>query len=430
MSHKKYYCFFAFLFFILLFSCHDKDLFDKDIYRIYVTGTYPVDTLEQDHPWTLLKRQTLSVTPDMKKVDIYRVYIFNSNPYTSDRTELLAEQPISTDSTVTMTYDMAINQGYLYAVFAARDGRFFCMPFESYKEAIKLSDGPTSIYSTLDTYPSQTYTYLFESSFPVPDDFDYNDVVLRISHSAPGHDFLQLTVTLSAAGCNSQVAAAVHLTGIDYDQVSEISVSGGQPMDDGYPFMRMKIKNETPLARGRNGEAVLCLFEDAHWALRPELEELGTIMHKPYNTELFNGEDSVASMPSITRTYNIFLKGQYDARSFMLGDLDPFIIESTNGVNLEVHTYKFKFEETLWQYMPDDDKLAYDDYLAWALVIPDGKFEYPVELVPLGTYRNGELYGAYGVFMHSFGQWARNYKVAYDWWQYPNNALVYHSEYE
>ena len=46
-------------------SCHKDQLFDKELYRYYVKSNYPVDTLESDHPWTLLQRYHVAVTADV-----------------------------------------------------------------------------------------------------------------------------------------------------------------------------------------------------------------------------------------------------------------------------------------------------------------------------------------------------------------------------
>ena len=406
-------------------SCDKKELFDKELYRYYIKSNYPVDTLEIDHPWTLIQRYHVAVTANVKDDNIRELRLYSGHPTLGDGSQSLAQANITTGETVTVSYDIAQTAtGTLYAALVTREGTTYVTPFAIGQESVNFSSGQITTLSIMPVTDWQTFTYLFESSFPTPDDFDYNDIVMRIARYAPRNNNLQIRVTLSAVGSFKQVAGAIRLPGIDYDKVESVTIIEGKPFDDKYPYNYRKISMSDNLARGRSGEAVIRLFEDAHWSLKSEVDELGAVTYKPINTELFADEDTVTTMPEQTRTYNILLKDGVNADSIRLDDLDPFIIQNNANINFEVHTYKYKFEEVIWEYL-GADKQAYDDYLAWALVIPDNKFLYPVEQVPIGTYRNGELYGAYGQYMHSFGQWARNYRVARDWWQYPNKALVY-----
>jgi len=409
-------------------SCGKDDLFNKELYRYFIQSTYPVDTLESDHPWTLLSRHWVNVTADISDSGIRELRLYDDDPAYGIETQLLAQSDITPGKTVTVSYDLALtNHGTMYAALVTRDGPTYVTPFKVGQDSVKFASGQTKRLSYMPVTAQQTFTYLFESSFPTPDDFDYNDVVLRISRNAPRSNNLQITVTLAAAGCKKQVAAAIRLPGVSYDQVSFVNILEGTPFDDGFPYAYTKIDVDGTLARGRSGEAVIRLFEDAHWSMKRGVDEMGAVVYEPYNTGLKNPDgtpDTLTTMPVLTRTYNIFLRDGANADSLRLADLDPFIIETNTTIRFEVHTYKHKFQEVIWQYM-GDDKSAYEDYLAWALVIPDGKFRYPLEEMPLGTFRNKELYGAYGLLNHSFGQWARNYRKSYDWWMHPNDALVY-----
>lgn len=409
-------------------SCGKDDLFNKELYRYFVQTTYPVDTLESDHPWTLLRRYWVNVTADINYSGIRELRLYDDDPTLGDATQLLAESDIVSGQTVTLSYDLPqTSHGTMYAAVVTRDGPTYYTPFTIGQDSVNFTGRQAKRLSTMPVTSQQTFTYLFESSFPVPDDFDYNDVVLRISRYAPRSNNLQITVTLAAAGCKKQVAAAIRLPGVSYEQVNYVNVLEGTPFDKDFPYTYTKLDVEGNLARGRNGEAVIRLFEDAHWSLKSELDEMGAVYYQPFNTATPSAEgtpDTLTTVPQKTRTFNIFLRDGANADSLRLADLDPFIIESSQAIHFEVHTYKHKFQEVIWQYM-GEDKTAYDDYLAWALLIPDGQFRYPIEEIPLGTFRNGELYGAYGLLNHSFGQWARNYRKAYDWWLYPNEALVY-----
>ena len=119
------------------------------------------------------------------------------------------------------------------------------------------------------------------------------------------------------------------------------------------------------------------------------------------------------------------MKDDNDVSYFMLSDLDPFIIVNNNGLNTEVHTYVNKYTEAIWHYTTG--KSSKEDHVAWALLIPDASFHYPIEGNPIGRYRNGEIYGAYSRYNHSFGQWGRNCQSSLDWWHYDyaTKAQVY-----
>ena len=341
---------------------------------------------------------------------------------------MLAQSDITPGQTTTVAYDLAQTKiGTLYAALVTRDGPTYITPFTVGQELLNFSGSQTRRLSYMPTTAQQTFTYLFESSFPTPDDFDYNDLVLRISRNAPRSNNLRITVTLAAAGCKKQVAAAIRLPGVSYEQVQLVNIVEREPFDKNFPYAYTKIDVDGNVARGRSGEAVIRLFEDAHWAMKSSLDELGAVYYLPFNTARPNADgtpDSLTTMPVLTRTFDIYLRDGANADSLRLADLDPFIIESNQAIHFEVHTYEHKFQEVLWQYM-GDDKTAYDDFLSWALVIPDANFRYPLEEMPLGTYRNDELFGAYGLLNHSFGQWARNYRTSRDWWMHPNEALVY-----
>ena len=408
-----------------ILSCHKDQLFDKEYYRYYVKSNYPVDTLENDHPWTLLQRYHVAVTADASDTGIREVRLYNGSPTLGDETELVAQADIRPGMTATLSYDIAKSaQNTMYAALVTSSGTTYYTTFAIGQDSVNIGPGHMIRLTKMPVTATQTFTYLFESSFPTPDDFDYNDVVLRISRKAPKTNHLQLTVTLAAVGCNKQVAGAIRLPGVGYNQVEQVTINEGVPFDKDYPYTRIMIDSDNELASSRNGEAVIRLFEDAHWSLMKTLNDMGMVDHQPCNTQHFDDVDTIAVVSPITRTYNIYFKEGVNADSLRLADIDPFIIEMNTNINFEVHTYQYKFQETRWQYM-SDDKTAYDDYLAWALLIPDGNFSYPIETVPLGTYRNRELYGAYGRPGHSFGEWGRNYRVAYDWWQYPSKVLTY-----
>ena len=405
-------------------SCLNHDLFNKETYRYYIRVNYPVDTLETDHPWTLTRRVSVPVFANVSDNSIGEVRIYNANPQSDTDAEMIARANISPGGSATVTFDVAQTQSTMYAVLVSRSGNYYMQSFSPYMGATTFSDSDAKVVTELPEPKLQTFTYLYESTFPTPDDFDYNDLVMRISRDAPQPNILQLRVTLAAAGSLNKMAGAIRLPGVRYEDVERVEIEEGHPFIDDYPQKLTMLSVDGPLARSRSGEAVICLFEDAHYALTHSVDEQGVLTYQPCNTDPFPDGKASTAADVQTRTYNIYLNIGVSTDSLLLGNLDPFIIEANTQINFEVHGYKYKFSEVMWEYL-GDDKQSLDDYMAWSLVIPSGTFRYPVEAVPLGTFHNGELYGAYGRISHSFGEWCRNYRKAYDWWQYPNSALVY-----
>lgn len=403
-------------------SCR-KNYFNKENYVAYTHGLYPVDTLDESHDWNLLQRKRVRVSADVKIDDMARLQILNANPYYDGTAEVLVERTVSYGDERWLIFEVPFTQQRLYAAIVTTSGRYYVREFDASQQEIRFSDGTIIDEGDMITPGNQTFTYLFEESFPIPSDFDYNDVVLRISKSVPASNVLKLRVRLSAVGASNTLGAAIRLPGIAYKDVEEVTIDEGRAFDHDYPMQRLRLKGSANLGKSRNGEAVLNLFENAHWCMNPETDIMGTIAAINYNTRHYS-DDGNKIVSQKTRNFTITLKNTVDVSGMQLSELDPFVIAPYSGVNFEIHTYPYKFEEVYWEYM-GDDKRAYDDQLAWALLIPDGRFRYALEDTPIGTFRNGEFFGAYSKYQHSFGEWCHNHLSATDWWQNPTKSLVY-----
>ena len=409
---------------LLAASCKEKDLFDKVVYQELVRGEYPIDTVDQYHDWSLLQTMMVAVTANVDEADdVVLVQVLSDNPYSSKSAEVLAERTAAKDERVRLTFEMPLTQRRLYAAAVSSAGKYYVVPFNTTTDNVDFSSGVIS-YGGFTAPVPQTFTYLYEATFPEPGDFDYNDVVLRISKTVSSSREMKIRVTLAAVGTNKQVAAAIRLPGISYDQVEQVTIDDGAGFNAGFPFPRTLINQDNLLVRGSDGSAVISLFEHAHWALNPELLPIGSIAQKYLNTERSEDADRYAVAAEKMFTYTLRLKEGADASYMSLSDLDPFIIESYNSINYEVHTYRYKFSEVLWSYS-GGNPLNYDDHLAWALVIPAASFRYPRETIPLCTYRNGEVFGAYNTYRHSFGEWGHDRTIGADWYQFPTTSLVF-----
>ena len=403
-------------------SCR-RDYFNKENYTEYTRSLYPVDTLDESHDWNLVQQMRVHVSADVRIDGMERLQILDANPYYDGSAEVLAEKTVSYGDAIWFIFEAPLTQQRLYAAIVTHSGRYYVREFDTSQQQLRFSDGTIVSTGDMVTPGCQTFTYLFEESFPEPTDFDYNDIVLRISKSTPKDNVLKLRVCLVAVGTTNTIAAAIRLPGIAYKDVESVTIDEEEPFDGDYPVMRSRLKGKGHWNVGGNGDAVINLFEDAHWSMNPETNIFGMINVANYNTRHYT-DDLNQIVSQQTRNFTVTLKPTVDVTSLRLSEIDPFIIAPYSGINFEIHTYPYKFEEVYWEFM-GDDKRAYDDHLAWALLIPSGRFRYALEDIPIGTYRNGELFGAYSKYLHSFGEWCRNHEAATDWWLTPTNALVY-----
>lgn len=402
-------------------SCRKMTVDQEEMKKI-VEGTFPIDTVDSRHDWNLVQQMMVAVKADVPGEDyIDKVQILTGNPYTTAGTEVMAEKFTQSGNRVTLNFEMPLKTSDFWVAAVNRQGRYFVMPSNGQDE-FSFADGDYQSSGTLRQPTPQAFTYLFEENFPLPGDFDFNDVVLRISKESPSANILKLHVTLAAVGADKMIGAAIRLHGINYDDVT-VTIDEGRRFDEDYPVNRYFINNDEICSKAMDGSAVINLFDDAHWVLNPT-EKDGRIVRMHYNTTKYQKENESATVPTQTRTYTIASNDGKDISFLTLSSIDPFIIENYNSINMEVHTYKYKYTQVLWQFTTGQD-MQNDDHVSWALLMPVSTFRYPVEGIPIGRYRNGEIFGAYSRFNHSFGQWGRNRNTSQDWWQYPTDAQVY-----
>ena len=400
-------------------SC-EKNVFSKEEYQELVQGIYPVDTVDVNHDWNLLKSIEVTVMADAATGtdSIVRIELLTANPYKSKNAEIAARRNTSPGGKVTLRADIPNTQTQLWAAAVTRNERYYVKAFPVESSLVSFSSGTVESQGGLNPTQPQTFTYLFENTFPVPDDFDYNDIVLRMSMTATSATTLRLKV--DAVGTLYQTAAAVRLVGVPYNMVEEVAVEEDMPFDNRYPMMHTMLEEDKVWFEANNGEAVVYLFEDAHWTMRRELDATGGIKRRYYNTEITKGDtETSATTDARTRNYIIKLREGFNASTLRLADMDPFIIEGYNGGNYEVHTFPYKLSEVVWNYL-GGTKDAFDDYFAWGLLVPSSDFRYTLEGASLGTFRNGVNSGVYSIYGHSFGEWARDHEHATDWWEHPN----------
>ncbi|MBP5340142.1 MAG: LruC domain-containing protein [Prevotella sp.] len=406
---------------LTLASSCNKDMFAEDAYENLVKNANPIDSLDAGHQWNLLQSKVAVVIPNVPGLDdVAQVQVLNGNPYDgSASAEVMGLHTAKAGERTAVAYRFGKSQPQLYAAVVTSAGKYYVKAFTTGDGDVSFDRGNVISQGVFHKPKSQTYTYIYETSFPLPDDFDFNDVVLRLSMETPSDTLLRLKVTLVAVGTLEQMAAAVRLPGVKSDQVKSVTIEEGNEFDDGFTFQRAMLPSEETLMSSRSDEAVIRLFEDAHWSMSPRTEEMGGVRRRYYNTEISSRQGYSAKTSAKMRTYDIVFKDGFKATNLELADMDPFVVHGYNGGMFEVHIHRYKLAEVIWGYTSGDPN-AYNDHMAWALLIPDDSFKYPIEGTPLGTYRNGLLAGAYSLYRHSFGEWGRNQYVATDWWLHPN----------
>lgn len=403
----------------------NKDQFDQNKYQGSVDTQFMIDYADPDHDWCLTKSDTITINTSEEK--IYSVQVLTADPYGTTKSEIAAEG-VCYGNHATLAYTIPITQSTIYIAALDNEGSYLgVIPFQYGTEQIDLLSSQLTKGSSLTSPTAQTFTYLYESTFPHPDDFDYNDMVLRISKSMPnpGNAYIvDLSVKLEACGAGELYAAAIQLAGIPYSAISKVEIVGGKAMDEGYPIDPMFITNKSTLQRGHNGNAVIRLFECAQYALARNTDEWGDIAVIRYNTSHEVAENYSAIVDPVTRTYRITFNSSEVARNFCFDHIDPFIIHEYNTGYWEVHTFPHRFEMLISNM--ETNLSAYDYPVSWSLVIPKSDFRYCRQGISLSSYNSttGEVFGPYT----DFTTWMQNHNNAQarKWYETLNvPSLVY-----
>ena len=184
--------------------------------------------------------------------------------------------------------------------------------------------------------------------------------------------------------------------------------------------MLVVLKDKSVFLRGRNNEAVINLFVDAHWATGDLLDEnYGVMTRKKYNVANSSGGDYQMMVPRKI-SYVVTFKNASDLNNLSMDKIDPFIIEEYNGGFFEVHTYIHRSAQVLNPYPTSPVR-----GLPWALSVPSSNFCWPLEGVNMGFLMKKATFGAYQTMGHSFGHWAMDQTKALDWYLFPSETRVF-----
>lgn len=397
-------------------SCQ-RDVFDEKKYEELLDSICPVDSIDKDHSWVLTTTKNLLVMmPEGMNAEM--VQILTANPRQSGDAQVVGQVyvPDGEKRMVSISYPSTLST--LYAALIDQNGKYTLEEIIPAQQSLVTFSNLIFRAESIPYEPQpQVYTYCFEEEYPKPGDYDYNDVVLRISQERTGRKEMRYHVTLAAVGASKQVGACLRLVNVAYNDIESVStendlsfnVTNGKAIPDQMMYV---LTDKSLFAKGRHEEAVLNLFVDAHWATGEEMDEnFGMMGRKKYNVA--KGSNGTAQM-MVPReiTYVVTFKDEKMLNSMSLDQLDPFIVEEFNGGRWEVHMYEYRNAQVLYPYT--GSKIA---KLPWAFGIPSGTFRWPLEGVNIGFIINGKiLFGAYAAEGHSFGEWAMDRNRFLDWY--------------
>ena len=409
---------------LMMMSCN-TDMFNEEDYKKLVEAAQPVNGIDESHTWELTTTYDLSVTLGATYSSMSRLQILSANPATGQSANLLGDYPLSGNVSEQVSFVAPCVMRTFYAALVDSVGRYTVTQFAAGDTAIDFTD-PLAVGTTVPQrlISQQTFSYCFEDEMPQPGDYDFNDVVLRISQERTAQSQIALNVTLAAVGSLSQLAAAIRLVGYTVDQIESITTVDDESFDTGYKKSSLPfIDSHQFLVSGAGNSAVINVFEDAHWATGVVAYATeGYIPRYKYNVTKTTTEESDMMSPRTVSYVITFKPSVQDLNTFTLATLDPFIIIEYNGAFMENHAaFKYRTTSVLHEYTQPTSAVI----LPWALIVPSGSFRYPLDGMHIGYSKDGALFGAYMTVGHSFGQWASDRSSSTDWYDYPTTNMVY-----
>ncbi len=405
-------------------SCK-KEMFDMDAYHKLIEESSPIGSIDPNHDWKLLKAYTVQLNVGAD-IDVSYVQVLSYLPGQKDSVIVLAETAAKAGEQKTLSFHAPLCLSEFQAAILKPDGTYLLKTFAAGETIVNLDTNlvkPNFVYNK-DSY--QTYTYCFEDSYPRPSiDWDYNDLVLRVQKlRSANSDEVRLAITVAAVGGMQQLAAAICLKGFRYEDVVSVATEENRTFDNNYNLKRQFIEKVDLLQKSLNGDAVLNLFEDAHWVMSPRLREDGTgVIRMYYNTQRTVDGTTSAHLRAKTLTYVVKFKDPQKASELTLEKLDVFALAEFNSGRWEIHTFDYKPDGVFRDY--GENETAKNNLVVWALKIPSGSFRWPQEGVCMGYFRDGILTGAYMQDNHSYGQWVSKCSTSTDWFYYPSTGLVF-----
>ena len=403
-------------------SC-EKNVYDEKRHEELIHYNSSVDSVDQQHMWQLSQTQILRYQVPVG-ASYKQLRVYTANPLSDLKAEVMSQIYVSDGLSGSLSINVPYQQTTLYAALVDENENLTVTSFPSSQVFIDFTNATTG--KAADSFKPQTYTYLFEENYPEPGDYDYNDLVLRVSQQRTGEKQITINVTISAVGASKMIASCIRLVGYRFQDIDSVYTTTGKSFNDGINTQMLYFHKETDfLIEGKNHEAVLNLFCDAHWAMAFNMSaDYGLFQRKKYNVSTSTSDD-YQLRATRTLSYVINFKDGSLLNNFTLDTLDPFIITDYNGGVWETHTEQFKSAQVLHEYFVPSFK-----DLPWALMVPQADFLYPLEGHEIGYRKKTEsgkvaMFGAYATIGHSFGEWAENHTGFLDWYFYPDTKYTF-----
>ena len=406
-------------------SC-SKDIYDEKKHYEIIKYVSPVDSVDQKHTWQLSNYNTYSVDVNAG-IGVQKLELYTDNPVESINAEMLTRTFVEDGQQVELSASVPSILTTLYAALVDGDGNYTVTSFSPMVRYVDFSNLiATKEPPVLNKPKIMAYTYCYEEDFPEPGDYDFNDVVMRISLERTGKKEITIETTLTAVGASKPLAGALRLVGYRYEDIDSVVAVNGKTLNINVPKTCYElIDTDDILLKGRNKEAVINLFLDAHWAIGDDIQTVNDdFIRKKYNVAR-TFSDSYEVTFAKTVAYKVYFKNESALDDFTQEKIDPFLITYYAGARLEIHQDEFKDAQIFYNY----NTITFKD-IPWALKIPTRYFQYPLEGNQIGFRKRAEdgtaaLFGAYMTMGHSFGEWVENHDSCLDWYEYPTSNRVY-----
>ena len=215
-------------------SCMKKDVFDPEVLDTIMTIASPVDKVDETHDWVMTSEKPFVIMADIN-VNSKKLQILTENPLQSDDAVVVSEAPITDGNFVTLYAAYPLIKEKLYAALVDDKDAYTVTEFSIDKINVNFSN-PLFVSEFLSYNPQpQSFVYGYESEFPEPGDYDYNDIVLHISKERVDSNVIQLNVQLAAVHSSSQLSAAVRLLDYSFDDIDSVKTVGGITFNDNVP---------------------------------------------------------------------------------------------------------------------------------------------------------------------------------------------------
>ena len=237
---KRIFGYVVLLLALLVTSCNNKDVFDEDDYKDIVEREQPVEKIDEAHTWTLTTTYYMTASIPETAQDAERLLVLSANPANGESATILGEYFVTdNEKKGEKKFFSFVSPAILsqfYAALVDRDGAYTIVAFNPSTNRNISFLQPLATKAKVDSrlIGLQAFSYCFEDEMPEPGDYDYNDLVLRISQERTATNQITFNVTLAAVGSLRQVAAAIKLTGIKYNDVVSVKTTDGETFNDGF----------------------------------------------------------------------------------------------------------------------------------------------------------------------------------------------------